>query len=70
MERYGLFKRLANGAAMWVCASEDLKQARATIQNLSEQTGLEYFIHDFQAGTVVVSSRKKKAVLPRLPEGA
>jgi hypothetical protein len=59
MERFGLFKRLANGAAMWVCAANDLKQAMTTIQTLSEQTGLEYFIHDFQAGTVVASSRKK-----------
>ncbi|SPE32251.1 hypothetical protein SBA2_670094 [Acidobacteriia bacterium SbA2] len=60
MERYGLFKRLANGAAMWVCAADDLKQAMSTIQSLSEQTGLEYFIHDFQAGTVIASSRKTK----------
>jgi len=60
MERYGIFKSLANGAAMWVCAADDLAHAKATIQTLSEQTGLEYFIHDFHAGSVVASSRTKK----------
>jgi hypothetical protein len=58
MERYGLFKRLASGAPMWVCAANDLAKAKDTIQNLSEQTGLEYFIHDFRSGTLVASSRQ------------
>jgi hypothetical protein len=60
MERYGIFKRLGNGAAMWVCAADDLTKAKSTIQTLSEETGLEYFIHDFQAGSVVASSWTKK----------
>ena len=61
MERYGLFKRLANGASMWVCAANDLNQAKGTIETLSEQVGFEYFIYDFQAGTVVASIRKKES---------
>jgi len=72
MEQYGLFKRLSNGAAMWVGAANDLTQAKDTIQTLSDQTGLEYFIHDFHAGTVVASYRRKKppGVDPTgMPEG-
>ena len=60
MERYGIFKRLGNGAAMWVCAADELTQAKGTIEALSRQNGLEYFIHDFHAGSVVASSRKTK----------
>ena len=69
MERYGIFKRLANGAAMWVCAADDLTHAKTTIQTLSEEAGLEYFIHDFHAGTVIASSRKNKADSPTISEG-
>ena len=72
MERYGVFKRLANGAAMWVCAANDLTQAMGSLKTLSEQTGLEYFIHDFHAGTVVASSRRMKPAevdSSGLPEG-
>jgi hypothetical protein len=68
MERYGLFKRLANGAPMWVCAADDLAKAKNTIQTLSQQTGLEYFIHDFHSGTVVASSRKTKTSEVEPPE--
>jgi len=60
MQRYGILKRLGNGAAMWVCAANDLTQAKSTMQTLSEQTGFEYFIHDFHAGMVVASSRGTK----------
>ena len=73
MERYGLFKRLANGAPMWVCAADNLAKAKDTIQKLSQQTGLEYFIHDFHSGTLVASSRKMKTLEvdpPGLPEGS
>jgi hypothetical protein len=73
MERYGLFKRLSNGAPMWVCASDDLAKAKDIIQTLSELSGLEYFIHDFQAGTLVASSRKmiaSEVEPPGLVEGS
>jgi len=44
---------------MWVGGANDLTQATETMETLSEQNGLEYFIPDFRTGSVVASSRKK-----------
>lgn len=61
MERYGLFKRLADGAPIWVCGQDDLAIAIAAIKELDRKTGLEHFIHDFRDGIIVVTSRNGNA---------
>jgi len=59
MERYGLFKKLADGAPMWVRGEDDLASAIIMINDLDRQTGLEHFIHDFRTGTIIATSRSR-----------
>ena len=60
MERYGLFKKLADGSPMWVCAVANLPEGMALMYELARETGLEHFIHDFHDGVAVATSRDGK----------
>jgi len=53
MERFAVVKRLANGSSVWVCASDDLAEAKTKMLDLTRQTGLEHFVHDFLVGNSV-----------------
>lgn len=57
MERYGLFKKLADGAPIWVRFENDLHIAIARMKELEMETGLEHFVHDFREGKIVAGSR-------------
>ena len=59
MERYGLFKKLSDGAPIWVSFEEDLPGAIARMKELDQQTGLEHFVHDFHSGMVIATSRSQ-----------
>lgn len=60
MERYGLFKRLSDGAPLWVCAEENLNQAVSKTREMAQKTGLEHFAHDFRFGTTVAQAGTTK----------
>jgi len=53
MERYAVVKRLANGSSVWVCASDDLDEAKTKMLDLTCQTGLEHVVHDFELGRAI-----------------
>jgi hypothetical protein len=53
MERFAMVKRLADGSSVWVCASDDLAEAKTKTLDLTSQTGLEHFVHDFLVGNAV-----------------
>jgi hypothetical protein len=57
VERYGLFKKLADGSPLWVGAANDLTEAKAKMQVLADKTGLEHSIHDFRSNMLVATSR-------------
>lgn len=57
MERYGLFKKLADGTPIWVSFENDLAGATAKMRKLDHETGLEHFVHDFRSGVVIATSR-------------
>jgi len=57
MKRYSLFKKLADGASIWVCDADDLAEIVGKMRVLAGQTGLEHFVHDFRFGMVVATSR-------------
>ncbi|HEV2425092.1 MAG TPA: hypothetical protein VGZ29_09730 [Terriglobia bacterium] len=61
MERYGLFKKLADGAPVWVSFENDLPGAIARMKELDQETGLEHFVHDFRSGVVIATSRGEAA---------
>ena len=52
-ERYAVFKRLPDGAAVWVSPEKDLAEAKKKITELAEQDSVEYFVHDFVLGKIV-----------------
>jgi len=58
MQRYALFKKLADGAPIWVGFEDDLRQAIARMAELEGQTGLEHFVHDLNEGRRVATSGK------------
>jgi len=56
MERYGLFKRLADGSPYWVDAANDFEEGKKKIEHYSKTNGGgEYFVHDLRYGTTVAS---------------
>lgn len=57
MERYGLFKKLADGVPIWVRFEDDLPSALDRMKEFDRQTGLEHFVHDFHNGKTVATSR-------------
>jgi hypothetical protein len=58
MQRYALFKKLADGTPIWVSFEDDLAKATATVVELQGQTGLEHFVQDLREGRQVATSRK------------
>ena len=59
-ERYAVFKRLPDGAPLWVSPERDLDVAKKKIAELSAKDNLEYFVHDFTLGRIVVRIRGEK----------
>ena len=57
MQRYALFKKLADGTPIWVSFEDDLRQAIARMAELERQTGLEHFVHDLREGRRIATSR-------------
>jgi len=60
MERYGVFKRFANGSRLWVAPADDLNVAQAKMQDGARKTGLEHFVYDFRLEQIVATSRKSR----------
>ena len=53
MERYAVLMRLANGSSVWVCAADNLAEAKTKMLDLTCQTGLDHVVHDFELGRAV-----------------
>jgi len=56
MERFAVIRRLSSGSTLWVCASDDFTEAKTRMLELTRQTGLKHFVHDFSVGNVVATS--------------
>ncbi len=57
MDRYALFKKLADGTPIWVSFEGDLAEATVKMADLDGETGLEHFVYDLRDGTTVTTSR-------------
>ena len=52
-ERYGIFRKLADGSPIWVEAKDDLEEAMQRMRQLAGQDRMEYFVYDFQTGVSI-----------------
>ena len=68
MERFAVVTRLATGSSLWVCGFDDLAEAKTRMVDLSRQTGLRHFVHDFAIGNVVATSRESSGTVGNPPE--
>ena len=62
MERYGVFKRFANGSRVWVCSSDDLNEAKAKMLDAARRTRKEYLVYDLVLEQEVASSMEYSRV--------
>ena len=56
MERSAVVRTLASRSSLWVCASDDFTEAKTRMLDLTRQTGLKHFVHDYSFGNVVATS--------------
>jgi len=59
MERYGVFKKFANGGRVWVTPADDLNEAKAKMLDAARRTGKEHIVYDFRLEKAVASSTQK-----------
>ena len=57
MERYGVFKKLADGS-IGVAPASDLNEAKVKMLDGALRTGLEHFVYDFTLGQTAGTSRE------------
>jgi len=56
MQRYDLFKKLADGDPLWVCVEDDWTAALARMKQFALETGSQYFIFDQSVQKVVATT--------------
>lgn len=56
MQRYGVFKRFANGSRVWVGSADDLDEAKAKMLDAARRTGKEFLVYDLVREQAVASS--------------
>ena len=56
MERYGVFKKFANGSRAWVGSADDLNEAKAKMLDAARRTGKEFLVYDLVLERAVASS--------------
>ncbi len=58
MDRYGVFKRFANGSFLYVSSAEDLPQAKAKMLAFAHESGREHSVYDFELSEAIASCLK------------
>lgn len=68
LERYGVFKKFANGSRLRIGPADDLDEVKVLMMASASKTGLEHFVHDFVLERIVATSRESSGAADGSPE--